>query len=389
MDESAARRSENLAALSGFAALLVGIGIGRFGYPPLIPVIVREGMVTANAANVAAATNFLGYLAGALIAAFVAEKLGVKRTLILALAATTVSFAACALPGTGAVALAAWRFVSGLTGGLLMIITPRFVMAAVPAERRGIISGLMFGGVGLGIVISGAALPAIGSRGGACAFLFLGVLTGAASLVSWRLMPKVQPVLPRLTGVSAPHWRGPLLGLAAAYCGFGAGFAGHTIFMVDYISRGLGRGDGAGSAAWVLMGLGSIGGVIFWGRLADRFGAPLVLRIAQTSMAAFVALAALTTSSAGLYTSVFGAGVCGLALGSLTAMRAAELVDLADYTRTWALLTIVFSLCQAAGGYALAWIFAQSGSYPLVFGLCAAVLITTITAEYFLARKKS
>ena len=55
-----ASRAEWRAAFAGLAALFVGIGLGRFGYPPLIPVIVNEGLVSANAANTGAATNFLG-----------------------------------------------------------------------------------------------------------------------------------------------------------------------------------------------------------------------------------------------------------------------------------------------------------------------------------------
>ena len=377
------------AALAGAAALFVGVGIGRFGYPPLIPVIVQEGLVSATAANLAAATNFLGYLAGALSAAGAARRLGLRRALILALALTSVSFLACALPGSGATALAFWRFVSGVTGGLLMILTPRTVLAQVPPERRGMISGLMFSGVGLGMAAAGAALPWIGARGALYAFISLGAVTAAAGLASWRLMPAASAAPPTEASAPAPRWRGPLLGLLIAYCGFGAGYAGHTIFMVDYVSRGLGLGYAAGSAAWILMGCGAVGGVFFWGRLADRFGAARIVRAAQAAMALFVALAALSAEPSVLYLSAFGAGACGIALGALTAQRAAELAGLAAFTQTWAALTILFSLFQAGAGYALAYVFARSGSYPLLFALCAVSLAATITAEYFLARKKS
>ena len=379
------RRREWSATFSCLCALFVGVGLGRFGYPPLIPVVISEGLVTANGANVAAATNFLGYLIGALVAARLTERFGVRNVLLIALGATVVSFLACAAPAPGAIALSFWRFISGVTGGVLMIVAPRSVMAAVAPERRGTASGFMFAGVGSGMVISGAALPAIGALGSAYAFLFLAALTAIASLASAIFMPPVQVIAPRAAGAGAPRWRGPLLGLAIAYCGFGAGFVGHTIFMVDYIARGLGRGYGAGSLAWIFMGAGAMLGVVVWGRLADRIGAPVILRTAQIAMAGFVLAGAMTTSSGWLYVSAIGTGACGIALGSLTAMRTAELVNIADYARAWAVMTVLFSLFQAASGYVCAWIFAQSGSYPLIFIICAAVLAATILVEMMLA----
>ena len=384
-----ASRAEWRAAIAGLAALFVGIGLGRFGYPPLIPVIVNEGLVSSNAANVGAATNFLGYLLGALGAAALAQRFGVRRCLLAALFATALSFAACAHPALGAFELSAWRLVSGVTGGVLMILAPRAVMGAVAPERRGMATGVIFAGVGSGMLVSGAALPAIGAAGATHAFLVLGALTLAASLAAVALLPANSAAPPRAEGVGKPRWRGPLLGLAIAYCGFAVGFVGHTIFLVDYIARGLSRGYGAGSIAWIVMGASGLLGVLFWGRLADRIGAQVALRIAQAAMACGVLVAASVTSQSLLLASAACVGFCAIALGSLTSVRAVELAGLADYAPTWAILTAVFSVFQAGGGYAGALLFAQTQSYPAIFTVCAAVLAATICAEMALARAAS
>ncbi len=53
---------------SGVLALAVAMGIGRFAFTPLLPLMLRDGTLTAEAGTEWAAANYLGYLAGALTA---------------------------------------------------------------------------------------------------------------------------------------------------------------------------------------------------------------------------------------------------------------------------------------------------------------------------------
>ena len=70
----------------------------------------------------------------------------------------TATFFACALR-LGFPWFVFWRFLSGLSGGLLMVAVAPTVLAVVRAERRGRIGGIMFAGVGIGIVASGTLVP--------------------------------------------------------------------------------------------------------------------------------------------------------------------------------------------------------------------------------------
>lgn len=56
------------AALSGCCASLVGIGLARFAYTPLLPAIVDAHWFASSDAAYLAAANLVGYLAGALLA---------------------------------------------------------------------------------------------------------------------------------------------------------------------------------------------------------------------------------------------------------------------------------------------------------------------------------
>ncbi len=49
-------------ALSGFAALIVAMGIGRFAFTPQVPLMIAEHQFSLTGAGLVAAINYLGYL---------------------------------------------------------------------------------------------------------------------------------------------------------------------------------------------------------------------------------------------------------------------------------------------------------------------------------------
>ncbi|WP_374973922.1 YbfB/YjiJ family MFS transporter, partial [Spongiibacter marinus] len=53
-------------ALAGMAALGAAMGIGRFAFTPLLPMMLRDGVLTLAGGSWLATVNYVGYLAGAL-----------------------------------------------------------------------------------------------------------------------------------------------------------------------------------------------------------------------------------------------------------------------------------------------------------------------------------
>src|ERR1700682_2957443 len=70
-----------LSAAAGLCASLVGLGLARFAYTPLIPALIAAKWFSPADAVYLGAANLAGYLAGALVARQLGARLGSVRTL--------------------------------------------------------------------------------------------------------------------------------------------------------------------------------------------------------------------------------------------------------------------------------------------------------------------
>src|SRR5881227_1129813 len=86
------------ATAAALCANLVGIGLARFGYTPLIPALAGAGWFEPSAAVYLGAANLAGYLAGALAARAIAARLGAAPSLRAAMLVTAASLFACSFP---------------------------------------------------------------------------------------------------------------------------------------------------------------------------------------------------------------------------------------------------------------------------------------------------
>ena len=137
----------------GIVALAVAIGIGRFAFTPLLPLMVRDGVISASAGAEWAAANYLGYFVGALIAGRMNRQ--VKRNLSFALLGVAVSTALVALIHT-TLAGAALRFVAGIFSAWVLVLASSWCLATLARERVSHLGAWIYTGVGIGINVAGA-----------------------------------------------------------------------------------------------------------------------------------------------------------------------------------------------------------------------------------------
>ena len=73
----------------GMLVLTLGMGIGRFLYTPMLPVLLSEGQFTFDQLSWIASANYAGYLAGSLLLSFGLFHLPRLRPMLLTSALAT------------------------------------------------------------------------------------------------------------------------------------------------------------------------------------------------------------------------------------------------------------------------------------------------------------
>ncbi|MFA5958386.1 YbfB/YjiJ family MFS transporter [Hyphomicrobium sp.] len=372
------------AIICAFCAGLIGIGLARFAYTPLLPAIVDARWFTPADAAYLGAANLAGYLAGALLGQPLSARLSVIGVLRAMMLLATVSFFACGYP-LGFLWFFVWRFAAGFAGGAMMVLAAPTVLAHVPVSRRGLAGGFIFMGVGAGIVASGTLIPLLLSVGLQQTWFGLGVLAFALTAVAWRGWPEAHALQISQVGHSHPPRLGALRALYVEYALNAAGWVPHMIFLVDFVAHGLGQGVQAGAEFWVVLGISATIGPVLAGYIADRIGFGAALRSAFVLEIVAIAFPALNpTSRPWLFASsaVVGAFITGtvpLVLG-----RIHELIPHrpSEQKAAWGMATVAFAVCQAAAAYALSFIFAQSGGdYRILFVIGSAAMTLALLID--------
>jgi predicted MFS family arabinose efflux permease len=378
------------ATAAGLSANLVGIGLARFGYTPLIPALIAAGWFAPSAAVYLGAANLAGYLAGALGARTVAVRLGVAATLRLAMLLTAASLFACAFP-LGFWWFFPWRLVSGATGGVLMALAAPSVMPHIPSGRRGIAGGAIFTGVGLGIAASGTLVPLLISWGLPETWFGLGALALGLTVFAWRGWPPAEPISGKPPQRRPATYPSALRALYVEYALNAVGLVPHMVFLVDFIARGLGQGLHAAALYWVLFGIGALVGPLIGGHVGDRIGFGPTLRLAFVAQMLCVALPFVTAASAGLALSSFVVGAFVPGIVAITIGRVRELIpgDPNAQATAWGLCTTAFAIGQAIAGYGFSYVFAQTRSgYGVLFLLAAAALVLALAIDFALSPRR-
>ena len=356
-----------IVAWPGLCATLTGVGFGRFAYTALIPFLVGTGQVTGAEAGYLGAANLAGYLVGVLLAAFLALRLGTTPCIRGSFILTALGLALCIIPG-GFWWLFPWRALCGITGGVLMVLGPSFVLAQTVPGERGRVGGVIFTGVGLGAVLGTLVAGPLASLG--TSYAWAGLTLGVCMVAVWSWhhwhghMPIVTRIIPERNRFPLTL---PLIFGALAFGMDGPGIIPHTIFSVDFIARELGRGTVAGNFNWLVFGLGAAVGPFLAGTLGDRIGLARALVLVFAVKAVAVALPWQFTAAPVLALSAAVVGALTPAIPTVLAARVAELVAPHDQARAWGFATLAFSLAQAIGAYGFSFAYAEIGHYQPLF----------------------
>jgi predicted MFS family arabinose efflux permease len=375
--------------LAGLSGSLVGIGLARFSYTPLLPAIIAAGWFDPADAAYLGAANLAGYLAGALLTGPLTARIPTIAALRAMMVLAALSFFALAWPLDFAWFFV-WRFISGLAGGGIMVLGPTSILPHIPPSRRGLASGAIFMGIGLGIAASGTLVPLLLRQGLTEAWIGLGLVSLVLTVISWNGWPKHAAPAAEHHHAHPPR---PSLVLRALYAEYGlnaVGLVPHMIFLVDYVARGRGEGLETGAFYWVLFGLGAIAGPLVGGFTADRIGFRWALRVFFAFQAIAVLVPAFGPSEIALMLSSVVVGASTPAIVALVLGRVHELLPHAPAQQkaAWSKATTSFAVLQAAAAYGMSYLFARTGGhYAPLFTTAAAALVLALAIDLVAARR--
>ncbi|HEY4345720.1 MAG TPA: YbfB/YjiJ family MFS transporter [Parvibaculum sp.] len=384
-------RADWFATIAGISGTLVAIGLARFAYTPLIPPLIGAHWFSAADAVSLGAANFAGYLAGALLGRPIASVVSNRSALRWLMLLATAAFFACAFP-LSVTWFFVWRFASGLAGGSIMVLVATSILPHIPMAKRGFVGGMIFLGLGLGIVASGTLIPELLKLGLRDTWIGLGILSLFLTALSWFGWPTANPPAPveDVTNHSTKRSKLPLRILYGQYAANALGLVPVMVLLVDYIARGLGRGATIGAEYWVLYGLAATVGPVLSGYVADKIGFGRGYRAALLSQAIAVAVLAATENPyaigvATVILGIFTPGIVALVLGRIQEILPGD--HLAQRA-AWSKATTAFALFQALGGYGYAFLFAHTGeNYEIIFVIAAGALIVALLADVVGGRK--
>ena len=346
MHEHVERVSAQRAALIGLIGLAAAMGVGRFAFTPMLPLMqVHDAVSVAQGGHLAGA-NYAGYLLGALLC--VASNPRPAAAARLGLAAVAVSTLGMALTSS----FPAWfalRLIAGIASAFVLVGVSAWTMAALAAHGRPAWSGWVFSGVGIGMLLSGVVALAIGAVGLAAplGWVLLGVAASAAAWFVGRWMSETAvprtpapPAAPRVLDLTA--WR-----LIVCYGAFGFGYIVPATFL-PAAARALIADPAAFGWAWPVFGLAAAMSTVVAAAALGKVAPRRCWALAQLIMAAGVALPAVQMTVASLIASALCVGGTFMVV-TMAGLQEARRVGGRSASRLMAAMTAAFAIGQLAG----------------------------------------
>lgn len=371
--------------------IVLGLALGvtvsnsfaRFAYGLILPAMrLDQGWSYAEAGWINTA-NALGYLAGSLLTLAVVKRVSPEKLFVLGMIATTASLLLSGLTENFAL-LTLWRISAGIAGAPVFIAGSALAANLFPDPRRTALAiALYFGGGGVGMILTGAALPMLFARSGPAiwpsAWIGLGVVSALFTLLSIRAVRGLDKPVKNSSTASTPVSAGlPVRQMGFALLGYGLFATGYIVYVTFLVAwmRDIDAGPLLVSATWVAIGLAIVVSPFVWRGVLARFdnGVPLALATAVTAAGTLLPLAipgATALIGSGF---LFGIAVF-IAPASVTAFSRRNLPSEMQ-GRAVALFTTVFAVGQTIGPVAAGALGDVSGSIESGLLAAGAVLAT-------------
>lgn len=353
--------------LGGVLSLAVAMGIGRFAFTPMLPLMVQAGQLDVGAGGWLAAANYAGYLVGALTAARTGW--AAKRLATVALLSTAVLTAAMAFSGP----LAWWallRFLAGAASAWAFVGTSLWCLSALAARGATAWSSAFYSGVGGGVALAGLYCLAGGALGWSAPGLWLqlGALALAMSVPVFVVLAKIVP--PAVAAPAGPAAKpASQRGLVICYAILGFGYILPATFL-PVMARSLVQDPRLFGLAWPVFGITAAVSTMVAARVLQRYSRVQVWAVSHGLMAIGVLLPSLWLDA---FTVALSALLVGGTFMVVTLAGIQEIRARTPGNATAAVgrMTAAFALGQIAGPVASSLLLQVSPTHGLTLALQA------------------
>ncbi|MBT2733470.1 YbfB/YjiJ family MFS transporter [Bacillus sp. ISL-7] len=344
------KKQTYLFLIGGILSLIIAMGIGRFAYTPILPLMQKDLSFSNTVAGYIASSNYAGYLLGAILAGAIPLKQYRTISLRICLIVSILTTAIMGLTYSHFL----WyvlRFLSGVSSAYVLVLASGIVLDKLASINKTSWSGLFYGGVGLGICLSSLFIPSLnhlyqweGTWTG------LAVVSGILAFFVWIWLDDNSNAVEKkakqqiFAEVPPTKW---LLWLIIAYGLEGLGYIVTGTFIVSIAEKTSYFHKGA-TLVWMMVGLAAIPSCLIWSLLAKKWGFVKSLVLAMALQALGMAMPAFWSSKTSFIISalLFGATFMGITTLVTTMGRQ---MNPSNSGRTIGILTAIYAIGQLIG----------------------------------------
>jgi MFS family permease len=346
---AARRPTPGVTALAGLVTLGVAMGIGRFAFTPILPMMQQDAAVSVAVGGWLASANYLGYLLGAISAV----TLRARATTIVRAGLLVIGLVTMGMGMTGS--FLAWlllRALAGVASAWVLVFASAWALGRLGAAERPVLRGAVFGGVGAGIAAAGLLCVALMERGAgsASAWRALGAIALAATAAVWPALREDRaaggaPDPRRAAG--RPRWDLDSVRLVLCHGILGLGYIIPATF-VPAMARTLVPDPLVFGWAWPIFGAAAMASTLVAGAAIRVVANRRLWALSQLVMAAGVAAPVLWPSMGGIMVAALLVGGTFM-VSTMGGMQEAQIVAGPHATRLMAAMTAAFAAGQIAG----------------------------------------
>jgi MFS family permease len=378
--EDPARRSALAVALAGLVALAVAMGIGRFAFTPILPMMQEDAGVSIAMGGWLASANYVGYLVGAL--SVIWWRIGATTGIRAGLATIGVATLAMGLEHH----LAVWlllRALAGVASAWVLIYVSAWCLESLASLGRPALSSTVYAGVGTGIALAGGlclALMHVGASS-ARAWIVLGVLSIVLSVGIWTVFgarAESPATAAERSAARGMVWDRESLRLVLCYGAFGFGYIIPATFL-PVMAKQVIRDPAVFGWSWPVFGAAAMGSTLATAMLRS-FVTNRRLWVASHLVMAFgVALPIVWSGIAPIMLAALFVGGTFMVI-TMVGMQEARSVGGARATGLMAAMTSAFALGQIAGPISVSLVVGAGGHFSAALVIACVALVVSAYA---------